>query len=733
MAVVVKGLTALAGDLTLFHTTDPLLCNSPILIFHGQAVGPVSTGSRHQIHIFTPAGFESYTRLSISPNSAHYAAVTALPREEQGDEICRSIAYALAKYFAELSTKVREILIAQSSATKKIASPLILFTPNHIAVLASRLARISNTVEVQDWLREALCERRLSWLDVDFVLPQNTVQAVTKAEMDLLSDDDLCRRQYGRYAPIISSMTRPDYIPTANMKRRPSRLVTNGTSRLFQVGQQEIIRKEMCELADTESSFVDKVMELIEQIAPKLKACVDEGKTGEHAKSLIETLFPDSLTAMVERHRNFLDDLQEVLDVTDEAAIEAIQNDLDNIAAQDASSGNADKIGIIPFSQMLVKHFPQFETGYIEYMRLYEQSAYLMKQLKESQNEDLMETIKEIGEKHLMSLLIEPVQRLPRYSLYLDTMLKKLPGSHPALSTLLKAKDLITDICVSTDEPLSTESMHERLVNLVEGLSQDLNNSGRFITAVDVMKVDAPYTLESSTTKEGLLLVFCGQILYLESTTEHAPSARAIQNILTSSIDPSYRSVDGIGRKPFELVQRIMVRDFQVHELRNENMICLLVPAIDQTNQVASTTLNLKLCGLYAGKAIELCEEICRARLESRFDEVVREKYNWNVRSARNDDETIGMIVAICEKGIQAHYLGQVRIEVDAKDQATATNVSSSLQTCVRITPAGNTFCHLAIDSIFGSTGTEKVALTDLDAVISRRCKCTCLFEAYIY
>ena len=65
----------------------------------GQAAAAASNTSRIQVHVYTPAGFESYTRLSVSPNSPFYDAVTALPREEQGDEVCRGIAYALAKYF----------------------------------------------------------------------------------------------------------------------------------------------------------------------------------------------------------------------------------------------------------------------------------------------------------------------------------------------------------------------------------------------------------------------------------------------------------------------------------------------------------------------------------------------------------------------------------------------------------------------------------------------------------
>ena len=72
MAVAIPAPPALSGELSLFHTTDPLLSNSPVLVFHGPAATIGATSSRIQVHVFTAAGYGSYARLAVSPNSPFY-------------------------------------------------------------------------------------------------------------------------------------------------------------------------------------------------------------------------------------------------------------------------------------------------------------------------------------------------------------------------------------------------------------------------------------------------------------------------------------------------------------------------------------------------------------------------------------------------------------------------------------------------------------------------------------
>uniref|UniRef100_A0A8H7K459 Uncharacterized protein n=1 Tax=Bionectria ochroleuca TaxID=29856 RepID=A0A8H7K459_BIOOC len=70
-----------AEHLTLYHASDPLLGHQPILIFHGPSTTANYTlnSSRVQVHVFTPAGCQSFPRLTISPNSPFYSVVNYLP------------------------------------------------------------------------------------------------------------------------------------------------------------------------------------------------------------------------------------------------------------------------------------------------------------------------------------------------------------------------------------------------------------------------------------------------------------------------------------------------------------------------------------------------------------------------------------------------------------------------------------------------------------------------------
>ena len=176
MAVIFSAPPALSGDLALFHTTDPLLANSPVLVFHGPAATIGATSSRIQVHVFTPAGIGAFARLAVSPNSPFYSAVTNLPREEQGDEVCRGLAFGLKKYFAELPGVVKKTWCAQTKAP----SSGMLFGDDHVAILASRMTRVDNVDEVIKVIEEAFGEQRQSWLDLDIVLPNGSFKEAAR-------------------------------------------------------------------------------------------------------------------------------------------------------------------------------------------------------------------------------------------------------------------------------------------------------------------------------------------------------------------------------------------------------------------------------------------------------------------------------------------------------------------------------------------------------------------------
>src|SRR5690606_13239913 len=105
--------------------------------------------------------------------------------------------------------------------------------------------------------------------------------------------------------------------------------------------------------------------------------------------------------------------------------------------------------------------------------------------------------------------LIEPVQRLPRYSLLIDQIVGSLPMTHPALQLMLKSRDIITNIC-SMDDPLPAKPhVANRLRNMVESWPMELEPQGRLIGSADVVELNAPFQAAvNQADKSGVFLLF---------------------------------------------------------------------------------------------------------------------------------------------------------------------------------------------------------------------------------
>jgi gas vesicle protein len=364
MAVVVAAPPALSGDLALYHTTDPLLANSPLLIFHGAATSFNASSSRIQVHIFTPAGLGSYARLAVTPNSPLYSAVSNLPREEQGDEVCRSIAFGLKKYFSELPDGVKKAWQAQSR------TPLAaLFTDDHIAILASRMTRIENVEEVTEDLARVFGEQKLPWIDVDVVLPSGTIKEHPKRTdsggPDLVGDAEAMKHRYGQYADLIAALGEPSFLPTSKLRRAPSKANSAGRSASFAKEQKENARKEISELFETEGNYVSRMREL-ESLAETLGN--DLNASG---KQQLKEILPDVIHDVATLNMEFFEALREVLNSTEETAMKDIEEmSEDQPTAQQARQDvTEDTQGIVAIAKCFCEWFPKFADAYISYMR----------------------------------------------------------------------------------------------------------------------------------------------------------------------------------------------------------------------------------------------------------------------------------------------------------------------------------------------------------------------------
>ncbi|KAK4574641.1 hypothetical protein LTR86_001482 [Recurvomyces mirabilis] len=723
MAVVVAAPPALTGDLALFHTTDPLLSNSPVLVFHGPAATIGATSSRIQVHVFTPAGTGSYTRLAISPNSPFYSAVSNLPREEQGDEVVRGLAFGLKKYFEELLETVKKTWCTQVKAP----SPAMLFGDDHVAVLASRMTRIENVDEVIQALSEAFCEQRQSWLDVDVVLPAGTIKDTVKRGDSLggedLSESDLLQQKYGRYAELIGGLGETAFLPTSKLRRAPSKQTNIGRSTSFLRHQKEVVRKELCELLETEDSYVGRLREL-HRISKMF-----HGDLRSSSQQQLQSCFPEALTSILDLNTQFAQALRILFESTLTSANQDIEATSDTpITSKQTSLDLAgDAQGVVGCAKILCEWLPRLSDTYAQYLRDQPQAS-------QSLHTALIAALQEIGEQRLNSLLIEPVQRLPRYTLYIDSITKQLPVRHPAIKPLLKARDIITDICIQDDFVANATSICNTLQAKVASWPSDCAITGRLMTVVDFTELEAPYALHGCDGASGILLVFTDSVMLLERTTERAIAARALQSELenvVAAVQPLSPRPDAVLELRFLRKVRLDACDFtesiggRAVQLTTRFLLCAAAHPLPQ--HTVDSCQILRLAGSYDGKAARLTEEVTKARVEARFSESERESSQWDVRASDPAADHASLLSAIFDDSCPEHIAARrqsapVRLLVDIDKHSHRPRAGhAGIRTVIATSPLKDGLWRLTIDSIDGGASREHVAATDLISTLSKR------------
>jgi hypothetical protein len=639
-----------AEDLSLFYTTDELLSNAPVLIFYGPtATSTQATHSRIQAHVFTAAGFQNFARLIISPTATFYGAVTCLPREEQGDEICRGLAFSLYKYFLELPADIKSAWEKRHGTLGHLPSAPELFSDSHAAILAAKMVKVDNVAQVIVDVRHALGEQTLSWVDLDVLLPQGSIhkqEARESAQFDE-SEDALLEQRYGQYAPVVKLFGETAFLPTSKLRRAPSKPTALNRSQSFSRGQKETLRREMCELLDTEENYVSKVHDLVHNVAVEFreKAKLKPHSSNSPTEQALQGLFPPSLDKILEVNTKFLDTLRAILEETENGAIEDIEKSTDDvfIAPLRGQKDPIDVTGAAAVAKALVEWFPQFGDCYTDYMAAHGDFSQLLKAFTKDTASSFSKRIYETGEQRLTSMLIEPVQRLPRYNLYIDNIIKQLPVRHPAIKTFLKARDIIAEICSREGPTAQQIRVLDRLRKMATSWPSAFNPRGRLITTIDYVELSPPYhgDLSGPSTTSGIFVLFTDFLVLLQKSSSCNTSARSL--IADLDNPKSVESFNGSVELTFH--QHLDLTDVFVTEHSEGSIIQLLspMPVSPQIQRPRSrdrqhTGLRMfYLQGLYEGKGQKLVEELTKARVEGRFPEVERESPKWEVRSLPGD------------------------------------------------------------------------------------------------
>ncbi len=761
MVRVTEELALSPDHVTLYQATDPLLGHLPLLIFHGPSTTANYTfnSSRVQVHIYSPAGFQSFPRLTISPNSPFYNVVNYLPREFQGDEIYRALAFGLFKYFCELADAAKTILkqLYPTTRGRRPGSSPALFSEEHAADVAKSMVRAENTPDVIRKIQAALQTQHISNVELDLVLPPGSIVPLQPTDLEDLPEDeddimDPTLRQYGMYTPLIKLFGEPVFLPTSKLRRAPSKPSALNRSKSFSKDQKLELRHKMTELVDTEERYVLKLDELVHSIAPEYRQKAKERKPDSFSPSEgeVNKLFPRSSEKIFEINSAFMEELRKVMDETEGSAVK----DMDagtassRIGVSGGPSGRSkDASGAVAMAKVMLEWFPKFTDCYQDYIRASQNFPQLITSFI-GQQSSFSQRVAATGEQHLRSIVIEPVQRLPRYSLVIDQIVGCLPITHPALQLMLKARDIIANIC-SMDDPLSDKPhVSSRLRNMIEDWPSDLHPQGRLIVAADFCEVPAPFQVNGavetdSNESAGLFLLFSECIVIAKKVYGTNITSRDLLRELDKPspaglLASMTNAAGGPGSYELGFAGWHNLADVRFTESSDGRAIWMIstkemkgAHAGPYVTSTPATSRYFILQESYEGRAAKWSDDVVKARVEGRFSEVERENPCWTLRSVRMPDTGLGLYASVFQESVGQLIEGRkepapIRIVVDHEKGTKGAPVGHyGVEICSDVKTLVDMRKVVVITiGLHGKKTTDEIALEDFLPTLARRSKC---------
>ncbi|KAI1280002.1 hypothetical protein F5Y07DRAFT_20466 [Xylaria sp. FL0933] len=757
MVRVTEELALSPDHVTLYQATDPLLGHLPILIFHGPSTTANYTfnSSRVQVHVYTPAGFQSFPRLTISPNSPFYNVVHHLPREFQGDEVYRALAFGLSKYFHELPESVKNHIKLQYPTTRgrRPGSSPALFSDQHAADIAKSMVRAENTGDVIQKLQIALQTQHVSNVDIDLVLPPGSILPLQPADFEEIPEDeddilDPTLRQYGMYTPLIKLFGEPIFLPTTRLRRAPSKPSALNRTKSFSKDQKLELRRKMAELVETEERYVTKLDELVNHVANEYRQKANDRQPNSFSPSAedVERLFPRSSNQILQINASFMQELRKVLDNTEEGARNDAESGISSsrVGVSGSLLGKTkDASGAVAMARVMLEWFPKFTDCYQDYIRASQNFPQLITSFVNQQS-TFTDRVALTGEQHLRSTVIEPVQRLPRYSLMIDQIVGCLPITHPALQLMLKARDIIANIC-SMDDPLADKPhVSTRLRNMIESWPTDLDPQGRLIAAADFLEIPAPYQSTNTTQTEsderaGMFLVFSDYIVIVKKLYGIHMTAR---DLLREIDKPSAagllasmtNAAGGPGSYDLAFAGWHDLADVRFTESADGRMTWMTSAkemkgayAGDFVTDTAITSRCFVLQESYESKSAKWSEDIVKARIENRFPEKEREDPSWTLRSVRMPDTGLGLFAAVFQEGLDQLMEGRkepapIRVVIDHEKGTKGSPVGHyGVEICSDVKTGDLKKVVIITAGLHGKRATDEVALEDFLPTLSRR------------
>lgn len=747
MVRVTEELALSSDNVTLYHAADPLLGHLPLLLFHGPSTTANYTlnSSRVQVHVFTPAGFQSFPRITISPNSPFYGVVHHLPREFQGDEVYRALAFALFKYFTELPDGVKTYLKnLYPTRGRRPGSAPTLFSEQHAAEIVKDMVQSDHTADIIETLQDALQTQHISNVDLDFVLPPGAIVPLQAADLEDVPDDeddilDPTLRQYGGYTPLIKLFGEPVFLPTSRLRRAPSKPTALNRSKSFLKDQKVELRMKLTELVETEERYVGKVRELVKHVAADFRESAQARAPGSLSPSEeeLEKLFPSSADGILQVNSAFMEEMRRIIDDTEEEALKDMETPTMSFMGSKLGK-TRDPSGALQIARLFLEWFPKFTECYQDYIKASQHFPTLLNSFLDQQS-SFKQRVAQAGEQTIRSILIEPVQRLPRYSLLIDQIVGCIPMTHPALQPMLKARDIITNIC-SMDDPLPDKPhVANRLRNMVEAWPLNLEPQGRLIAAADFTELAPPFQpLLNQSDRSGIFLLFSDCVVILKKMSGNMTGRELLREIEKPSAAGLLISMTNAAGGP-AAYEFVFTGWHDMADVRFTEAVDGTLFWMTSTSEMrgahpgehriskAVTSRCFLLQEMYEARAAKWGEDVVKARVEARFSEKEREDATWTLRSARMPDSNLGLHAAIFQEGADQLIEGRkepapIRVVVDHDRGTKGAPVGHyGVEIVVNVTTNDMKKVSMLTVGLNGRQFQDEVALEDFLPTMSRR------------
>ncbi|KIK67960.1 hypothetical protein GYMLUDRAFT_36761 [Collybiopsis luxurians FD-317 M1] len=310
---------------------------------------------------------------------------------------------------------------------------------------------------------------------------------------------------------------------TEEQNKEPGKM-NHSNTRKRAIPESSALAAAIEELVATERSYVKKLQILKHDYADPLRNFAREKNTAIIPKYEAKTLF-GNIDNLLPVNEAFLTDLEKMM----------------------APNGQKVVGGV---GDVALRHFKEYK-GFEQYKQYYvkrEEAQLIFEQEVSKRSSAFIAYIDRIKYQSadsknrvgLRELLMEPVQRIPRYTLLFRLMLKHMAPGDPQRAKLEEADKIASKIALAeTDEQTKRAAIMSCLINTIEGFPPSLfSNYRRFIDCIDVEDVlfDTPISSAASSSSIGgslhcSLLLFDDKLLIVKRPGNGEKSARALSGL----------------------------------------------------------------------------------------------------------------------------------------------------------------------------------------------------------